>query len=64
MTNETNSAQSQSSRRAVLWSALVVSAVANAGTSLAGLSPYVSITFGALTLLFAVALFMGRRQRN
>lgn len=64
MTNETNSAQSRSSRRAVLWSALVVSAVANAGTSLAGLSPYISIAFGALAFLFAVALFVGRRQKN
>ncbi|GGM88088.1 hypothetical protein GCM10011609_26040 [Lentzea pudingi] len=64
MTNETNSAQSQSSRRAALWSALVVSAVANASTSVAGLSPFISIAFGALTFLFAVALFVGRRQKN
>ncbi|NGY62464.1 hypothetical protein G7043_26420 [Lentzea sp. NEAU-D13] len=64
MMNETNSAQSPSHRRALLWSALVVSAVANAGTSIAGLSPYISIAFGALTFMFGMALFVERRQKS
>ena len=61
---ETNSAQSSSRRRALLWSALIASAMANAGTSIAGLSPYISIAFGALTFMFGMALFVERRQKS
>ncbi|MBP2479543.1 hypothetical protein JOF53_008415 [Crossiella equi] len=64
MMNETNTARPQSYGRAALWAALVVSAMANAGTSIAGLSPYVSVAFGALTLMFGLALFTGRRAKR
>ncbi|MFC9257130.1 hypothetical protein [Amycolatopsis thailandensis] len=62
MTNETKAPQSHG--RALLWSVLVVSAVANAATSAAGLSVFISVTFGLLTLACGIALFAGRRKNN
>ncbi|MFE5563941.1 hypothetical protein ACFQ68_03025 [Amycolatopsis japonica] len=62
MTNEANSAPSH--RRALLWFVLVVSAAVNAITSIVGLSPYVSIAFGAATFLCGMALFVGRRGQR
>ena len=62
MTNEANPAPSH--RRALLWSAVVVSAAVNAITSIAGLSPYISIAFGAATFMCGMALFAGRREKR
>jgi hypothetical protein len=52
--------------RAVLWLVVVVSAAANATTSLAGLSPVLSVTFGVATVLCVAGLVVHhvrRRQR-
>lgn len=52
--------------RVVLWLVLVVSAAANASTSLAGLNPLLSVAFGVATLLCVAALIVhhvrGRRR--
>jgi hypothetical protein len=52
--------------RTALWVALVVSGAANAGTSMSGLSPLLSLAFGVATLLCVVALVAhhvrGRRR--
>ncbi|WP_434443942.1 hypothetical protein [Lentzea sp. E54] len=62
MTNEANPTRTHG--RALLWVALVISAVANAATSVAGLNLYISISFGVLTLFFGAALLLGRRERR
>lgn len=59
MMNETNPAQTR--RPVLLWSVLVFSVVANAASSIAGLSSYVSIAFGALTFMCGMALFVRNR---
>ncbi|MFC9254634.1 hypothetical protein [Amycolatopsis thailandensis] len=61
MTNESNTSQSHG--RALLWSILVISAVANATTSALGLSVYISIGFGLLTLISGIAL-VGHHRRE
>jgi hypothetical protein len=48
--------------RTLLWAALVVFALGNAGASFAGLTA-VSVAFGVLTLLSGTALVMTRRRR-
>jgi hypothetical protein len=48
--------------RTLLWTALVVSALGNAGTSLAGFSIVVSVAFGVLTLLCGVGLIAHYRR--
>ena len=44
--------------RPVLWVVLIVSAAANAVTSSAGLSPYVSAGFGLITLASVITLIV------
>jgi hypothetical protein len=52
--------------RGVLWLVLVASAAANATTSLGGLDPLLSVTFGLATLLCVAGLIVhhvrGRRR--
>jgi hypothetical protein len=50
--------------RGVLWLVLVVSAAANATTSLAGLNPLLSVTFGMATLVCVAALIAHHVRRR
>ncbi|WP_410604772.1 hypothetical protein [Amycolatopsis sp. lyj-90] len=62
MTDESNAPQTH--RRALLWTVLVISAVANAAASMAGLSAYISAGFGLLTLACGATLIFGRRKSH
>jgi uncharacterized membrane protein len=48
----------------VLWVLLVLSAAANAVSSMIGLHPVVGIAFGVLTLAFVAALIVDHRRRR
>jgi hypothetical protein len=62
MTNIATNASKQR-QRVLLWTALLVSAICNAGTSIAGVGTVVSVTFGVLTLLCGAGLIAHYRQR-
>jgi hypothetical protein len=49
--------------RSLLWVVLVVTLVANGTTSVMGLSPFISVGFGVVTLASGVALVAHYRRR-
>ncbi|WP_410604799.1 hypothetical protein [Amycolatopsis sp. lyj-90] len=62
MENESRTSPSRS--RAALWSALVISTVANAVVSASELSVSISIGFGLMALFCGVALIASRRKKG
>jgi hypothetical protein len=50
--------------RPVLWLVLIVSAAANAVSSSAGITPFVGVGFGVLTLASATALIVHHYQHR
>ncbi|GLU49123.1 hypothetical protein [Nocardiopsis ansamitocini] len=51
-------------RRGLLWTVLIVSATANAVTSLSGFPTLVSLSFGLITVLCIVLLVVGHLRRR
>ncbi|SDF38092.1 hypothetical protein SAMN05216553_101359 [Lentzea fradiae] len=61
MTN--NNTGTVQTRRPLLWTGLAISLAVNGTTSVLGAPLAVSVFFGVLALIFAVALFLGRDKR-